>query len=205
MSSDDNVASFRLDFDKNSLLSNFSSDQWIRCYDDQDWNFYWASVTSVKAIFNPDIGYRLKDNQIINHFPNHYELTNKDLMVKHIKKYKKECEKQYQNSDVLDFVPQSFILPTDYALFVDEYRNNPKLTWIMKPCRMAQGKGITIITKLSQLRKLELQQQRQTSRFTNTKENFLISRYIDNPLLIGGKKFDLRLFVLVTNSKPLAA
>ena len=37
------------------------------------------------------------------------------------------------------------------------------------------------------------------------KENHVISRYIDNPLLVGGKKFDLRMYVLVTNYRPLKA
>jgi hypothetical protein len=41
-----------------------------------------------------ETGYRLSDDQIVNHFPNHYELTRKDLMVKNIKRYRKELEKE---------------------------------------------------------------------------------------------------------------
>jgi len=32
--------------------------------------------------------------RVINHFPNHYELTRKDLMVKNIKRYRKDLEKE---------------------------------------------------------------------------------------------------------------
>jgi len=43
-----------------------------------------------QVIFNFYItGMRFNDGQIINHFPNHYELVRKDLMVKNLKRYKK--------------------------------------------------------------------------------------------------------------------
>ena len=35
------------------------------------------------------------------------------------------------------------------------------------------------------------------------KESYVICRYIDKPLLVGGKKFDLRIYVVVTSYRPL--
>ncbi|EDO26332.1 predicted protein [Nematostella vectensis] len=107
-------------------------------------------------------GYQLADDQVINHFPNHYELTRKDLMLKNIKRYRKELEKEgnlLAEKDeagrylYLDFIPVTFVLPADYNLFVEEFRKNPSSTWIMKPTNRSQGKGIFIINKLSQLKK----------------------------------------------------
>lgn len=38
--------------------------------------------------------------RILNHFPNHYELTRKDLMVKNIKRFRKDMEKE--NNPIAD-------------------------------------------------------------------------------------------------------
>jgi len=52
-----------------------------------------------------------------------------------------------------DFIPITFVLPNDYSLFVEEFRKQPKSVWIMKPASKAQGVGIFIINKLSQIKK----------------------------------------------------
>lgn len=72
----------------------------------------------------------------------------------------------------------------------------------MKPCGKSQGSGIFLINKLSKLKKWS-RESRTVFNPNLVKETYVISRYIDNPLLIGGKKFDMRLYVLVTSFRPL--
>ncbi|XP_053364205.1 probable tubulin polyglutamylase TTLL1 isoform X2 [Clarias gariepinus] len=232
------------DIEKSVLVNNFEKRGWIQVTDTDDWNFYWMSIQTIRNVFSVDTGYRLSDEQMVNHFPNHYELTRKDLMIKNIKRYRKELERESsplaekdENGKYLylgmltiaclpipsfllnwllrlylicfcllwtDFVPVTFMLPADYNLFVEEFRKSPSSTWIMKPCGKAQGKGIFLINKLSQIKKWSRDSRTSTFMAANSgKEAYVISLYIDNPLLIGGKKFDLRLYVLVTTYRPL--
>lgn len=74
----------------------------------------------------------------------------------------------------------------------------------MKPCGKSQGAGIFLINKLSKLKKWS-REAKGPFHPQIAKESYVISRYIDNPLLIGGKKFDLRLYVLVASFRPLKA
>jgi tubulin polyglutamylase TTLL1 len=85
---------------------------------------------------------------------------------------------------------------------VEEFRKNNKAMWIMKPCGRAQGKGIFLVNKLNQLKKWATCS-KLPFQTLSLKESYVISKYIDKPLLVGGKKFDLRLYVLVTSYRPL--
>jgi tubulin polyglutamylase TTLL1 len=183
------------------------------CIHADDWTFYWASVWTVKSLFGPENPHRLGEYQIINHFPNHYELTKKDLMVKNIKRYRKELEKDNSplaekdengNYKYLDIIPQTYILPGDYSIFAEEFKRNTNDMWIMKPAGKSQGKGIFLVNKLNQLKKWAANS-KQPFQSVSLKESYVISRYIENPLLVGGKKFDLRIYVLVTCYRPLKA
>ncbi|KAH6563606.1 hypothetical protein BASA62_008441 [Batrachochytrium salamandrivorans] len=179
------------DMDKACLLTNFEKRGWRKGTED-DWNFYWSGVQNFRSIMSADSGYRLSDMQVINHFPNHVELTRKDLMVKNIKRYKKEFEKNkdklpYTKFQYVDFLPVTYTLPGDYNLFAED---------------KARGIGIFIIKKLAQIKKWSRDNKMQWS-YANCKDTYVVSRYIDCPLLIGSKKFDLRLYVLVTSWRPL--
>ena len=44
---------------------------------------------------------------------------------------------------------------------------------------------------------------KELQKFEDNRNPHVISRYIDQPLLVGGKKFDIRIYVLVTSYKPL--
>ena len=83
-------------------------------------------------------------------------------MVKNIKRFRREMEKEgnplAEKDDRGDFVymeivPNTYILPGDYTIFQEEFRRKPDETWIMKPTARAQGKGIFLVNKLTQLKK----------------------------------------------------
>lgn len=143
---------WRTDFDKFVIISNFERRQWSKHSqaDEDGWDIYWASVITIKQIFSPENSVRLEPHQIVNHFPNHYELTRKDLMVKNVKRYMKQQKKDLLVESTPEFIPVTYILPQDYSLFVEEFRKVP-VPWIMKPIAKAQGRGIFLINKLSQV------------------------------------------------------
>ncbi|CAG5121522.1 unnamed protein product, partial [Candidula unifasciata] len=171
------------------------------------WDFYWADVWWMKEIF--DRAY-LEDQMRINHFRNHYELTRKNLMVKNLKRLRRQLERDCGKAEAqkCDFFPSTFELPSEYHIFVDEFRKSPGSIWIMKPIAKSQGKGIFLFKRLKDItdwkRGVEYQPQLLSPDGTSQAiETYVVQRYIENPYLIGGRKFDIRVYVLVTSYNPL--
>ena len=82
-------------------------------------------------------------------------------------------------------MPDSFLLPDEVQDLEMHMRHFPNQTFICKPSRGRGGEGITLARKFSDLPKLAFTQE------------FLIQRYVENPLLINSKKFDVRLYVVI--------
>ncbi|KAG6609648.1 Tubulin polyglutamylase [Phytophthora cinnamomi] len=89
-----------------------------------------------------------------------------------------------------DFVPRTWILPFDQYEFQQNFNSEgeSQRTFIVKPDHMCQGRGVFLTRKLSQIPKGDV---------------LVAQQYVARPLLIDGKKFDLRIYVLVTSCSPL--
>ncbi|XP_015684586.1 probable tubulin polyglutamylase TTLL9, partial [Protobothrops mucrosquamatus] len=178
---------------------------WVEVKDEGEWDFYWCDVRWLQENFDHTY---MDEHVRISHFRNHYELTRKNYTVKNLKRLRKQLERESGKLEATkcDFFPKTFEMPSEYHLFVEEFRKNPGITWIMKPVARSQGRGIFLFRKLKDV----IDWRKDAVRPDDQKddipvENYVAQRYIENPYLIGGRKFDLRVYVLVTSYLPLKA
>ena len=110
------------------------------------------------------------------------QLGRKDLLWKNMNRLRTKHPGDFA------IAPMSYLLSDDYEAFQKEREREPDCLWILKPVAASCGRGIKIIDKNTSIRK---------------KEGILASKYIANPHLINGLKYDLRVYVLVTSFNPL--
>ena len=157
------------------------------------------NIIKVNSFYQPNIKYKLfrsfytaQVNYInlgkyerYNHFPNEYLLTFKDYLVISYNKMKKKF-----GINNFDFLPESYTIKEDKTFLKNKFNSNYKLKkgdlWLLKPTVSGGGEGIRFIKN-----------------FEDIKSNDVISKYIENPYLLYGKKFHIRLYVVVTGYKPL--
>ncbi|XP_053782893.1 probable tubulin polyglutamylase TTLL9 isoform X2 [Desmodus rotundus] len=123
---------------------------WVEVKDEGEWDFYWCDISWLRENFDHTY---MDEHVRISHFRNHYELTRKNYMVKNLKRFRKQLEREAGKLEAAkcDFFPKTFELPCEYHLFVEEFRKNPGITWIMKPVARSQGKGIFLFRRLKDI------------------------------------------------------
>uniref|UniRef100_A0A8C0IVI8 Tubulin--tyrosine ligase-like protein 9 n=1 Tax=Chelonoidis abingdonii TaxID=106734 RepID=A0A8C0IVI8_CHEAB len=202
---------------------------WVEVKEEGEWDFYWCDISWLRENFDHTY---MDEHVRICHFRNHYELTRKNYIVKNLKRFRKQIEREAGKLEATkcDFFPKTFEMPSEYHLFVEEFRKNPGITWIMKPVARSQGRGIFLFRKLKdvidwrKVKHVEDHPGEHGRAWTSSSgggdgdgvrtddqkdetqvENYVAQCYIENPYLIGGRKFDLRVYVLVMSYIPLKA
>ena len=144
----------------------------------QEWSIMW-SVSNMKSQIYQCMG----KYQKVNHFPRSAEITRKDCLCKNITKMQSLYGYRH-----FDFVPKTFVLPQEMPLLLEEEEKEPRQYWIVKPSASCQGKGIFVTNNV-----LDIPE----------KTQMIASKYICDPLLINGFKFDMRIYVVLTSIDPL--
>lgn len=189
---------------KNTIYEALKRRTWKETESDTDFDLFWSEKNFFSTEMQQTIGYHpLGPHQKVNHFPNNYELTRKDSMYKNLRRCRKQLEKENKIEEVkkYNFFPLTFYMPNEFALFMDEYKKSQNSMWIMKPAGKAQGRGIFLITSINQI--ISWRNSLKGGQENLMNELYIAQKYIMNPLLVGGKKFDLRIYALVTSYNPL--
>jgi hypothetical protein len=140
---------FRTTF-RNVIYDVFKARGWRETDSETDWDVAWIDTGWLREFFDQ---MHLEDQQVINHYRNHYELTRKDLLIKNLKRMQRQLVREDRLAEAarFDFFPSTYVLPADYGLFVEEFKQQVGAIWIMKPIGKAQGKGIFLFNKLSHI------------------------------------------------------
>ena len=115
-----------------------------------------------------------------------HECTKKDKMNKNIVLMTAKHGKPFE------FTPKTYNLPQELSTLLRDSDVNKQSNkyYIVKPNGSSQGKGISVSNDVQAILARDI-------------SDTVVSEYIQNPLLINGLKFDLRIYALITSVHPL--
>ena len=124
-----------------------------------------------------------------NRLPNNFHICNKKSLFKNLKDFYGE-----KNIDVFSKIPLTFhveqgLSDPAMAIFIDQFKENSM--WIIKPGECTnRGNGIKVSNELQEIKEIISS--------GSSGRTYIVQKYIEKPLLINKRKFDIRCYALVT-------
>ncbi|CAM9199248.1 unnamed protein product [Chrysoparadoxa australica] len=177
---------FKTYWERNSVKNAFLGAGFIRTKSASSWTACWGKHPSPE-------GFRaLNRFQKVNHFPGSWCIGRKDRLMRTLFKMKRLHWPSHSQGEEnpFDFLPEGYMLPADKRQWLKAADADPRALWITKPPASSCGRGIKIVPRGG------------ASNVKGSKKA-IVQRYVHNPMLINHRKFDLRLYVLVTSMEPL--
>lgn len=127
----------------------------------------------------------------INHIPGNNALTVKSRLYRSLMDLRQRVERQEKGSGYLSerlaFVPRVFSMPEDYHAFQQAALEQPDKRWMLKPKNAARGKGVQLVGDPAEV---------------PMESSWMVQEYLENPHTMHGRKYVLRLYVLVASVSP---
>ncbi|XP_019478028.1 inactive polyglycylase TTLL10 isoform X1 [Meleagris gallopavo] len=182
---------------------------WQRIYDNrrQDYALKWCEIKCRETYYHFKEG-----EQLLYQIPNNSVLTSKTGLLSCLREQERVMKKINRSSNPKLLKMEEFF-PESFRLDLKEERNaffelcKEEEIWICKPSCSNQGRGIFLLKNPDAVTTLQAklyssERDLPSKRVPCGAPQRIVQRYIDQPLLLEGKKFDVRSYLLIACTAP---
>lgn len=168
----------------------------VRLADKSDLSYF---VKWVERRSDIDFGRLKEGQQIVNHIANNFLFTTKNGLFHVLKDHERARKKKDPSFSIAAFVPETYrmdVAEERTALQSTIQREPDGTAWIIKPSNMNQGRGITIKASKEELKEICGKKDGALAGGATS----VVQRYMKSPLLLDGRKFDMRIYMLIAKA-----